>query len=320
MPMQHKLTKVNHFGMCDASAAVPLGPTTFIVANDEDNLLRVFNADISGPAVETFDLTPCLIPDPKRKEADIEGGTWLDDRTYWITSHARNKKGKVDPSRYQFFAVKITVLEDEISFGCVGQPYTNLLEDMLNDPALEQYGLRHASTLPPKEQGALNIEGLCTTPAKSLYIGFRNPIPDDKALIIPLENPVELIEGKASAKFGTAFQLDLGGLGIRSIKYWAARRTYVIVAGSYSGDEPATEESRPSALYRWSGDLEQAPVKIEINVSDLNPEAQVIYPSQDSMFQILSDDGTRVVDGEQCKDLADPDKKRFRSEWVMLAP
>jgi hypothetical protein len=318
MPMLHRPVRLEHFGMCDASAAVPVGPTTFIVANDEDNLLRVYHADISGPAIETFDLEPCLIPDPKKKEADIEGGTWLDDKIYWITSHARNKKGKVDPNRYQFFAVKIGVLQDKISLDCVGKPYTRLLDDMLNDPALAKYGLKEASKLPPKEKGAFNIEGLCTTPEKSLYIGLRNPIPDDKALIIPLENPAELIEGNGPAKFGTAFQLDLGGLGIRSIKYWAARRMYVIVAGSFNGDELSSEESQPSLLYSWSGDLAQAPMKIEVEVADMNPEAQVIYPDQESMFQILSDDGNREVDGEICKDLSDQEKKRFRSEWITL--
>jgi hypothetical protein len=290
----------------------------FIVANDEDNILRVYHADIPGPPIETFDLAPCLIPNPSGKEADIEGGTWLGDKIYWITSHARNKKGKKIPSRYQFFAVKLQVLQDEISLVCAGQPYTQLLDDMLSDPALDQYGLKEASTLPPKEKGAFNIEGLCATPENTLYIGLRNPIPDGKALIIPLENPAELIEGTPKAKFGIAFQLDLGGLGIRSIKYWAARQTYVIVAGSFNGDESPIEESVPSVLYRWSGDLKEAPLKIEVGVSDLNPEAQVIYPSQESMFQILSDDGNRVVNGEKCKDLVDGEKKRFRSKWVVL--
>ena len=254
---------------------------------------------------------------PSEKEADIEGGTWLDDTIYWITSHARNKKGKVDPSRYQFFAVKINVLHDELSLSCVGEPYTQLLDDMLNDPALAQYGLKEASKLPPKEKGASNIEGLCTTPEKNLYIGFRNPIPDDKALIIPLMNPDELVKGDGPAKFGKAFQLDLGGLGIRSIKYWEVRRKYLIVAGSY-GDEPSNEESQASALYRWSGDPAQAPVKMEVKISDMNPEAQVIYPHQESMFQFPSDDGNRVVDGTPCKDLSDSEKKSFRSEWIML--
>jgi hypothetical protein len=304
--------------MCDASAAVPVGPTTFIVANDEDNLLRIYHSDISGPAIHTFDLAPCLMPNPDGKEADIEGGTWLNDRIYWITSHARNRKGTKLPNRYQFFAVKLNLIKDEISLLCVGKPYTHLLDDMLKDPALNQYGLEEASTLPPKVKGALNIEGLCTTPENTLYIGFRNPIPDGRALIIPLENPAEIIEGKSTAQFGTAFQLDLGGLGIRSIKYWDYHQTYLIVAGSFNGDDSVNGKSEPSRLYRWSGDTKESPVQIEVEVSDMNPEAQVIYPNQEIMFQILSDDGNRVTDGKKCKDLIDTEKKRFRSEWIVL--
>lgn len=304
--------------MCDASAAVPVGPTTFIVANDEDNFLRVYHSDISGQPIAIFDLAPCLIPDAERKEADIEGGTWLDDRIYLITSHARNRNGKKIPNRYQFFAVKLEVHQDEISLHCAGKPYTHLLDDMLDDKALEQYGLSEASNLPPKTKGALNIEGLCTTPDKRLYIGFRNPIRDGRALIIPLENPAELVEGRGRAKFGTAFQLDLGGLGIRSIKYWNFHRIYMIVAGSYHGPEPALEPSEHSALYKWSGNLDEAPIKLEVEIPDMNPEAQVIYPNQETMFQILSDDGTRTVDGQTCKDVADEKKRSFRSEWIVL--
>lgn len=316
--MSRRPVQLEHFGMCDASAAVPVGPATFIVASDEDNFLRLYHSDISGQPIATFDLTPCLIPDPEGKEADIEGGTWLDDRIYWITSHARNRNGKKIPTRYQFFAVKIDVLHDELALQPAGQPYTHLLEDMLDDPALHPYGLKEASTLPPKTKGAMNIEGLCATPDKRLYIGFRNPILDGKALIIPLENPAELVEGKSHAKFGTAFQLDLGGLGIRSIKYWNCYRIYLIVAGSYHGDEPGLETSEPSALYRWSGNLNEAPVKLDVEVSDMNPEAQVIYPNQEMMFQILSDDGNMMVDGETCKVQVNVEKRRFRSKWIML--
>lgn len=34
-----------HFGMCDASVAVALSSSTFIAANDEDNVLRVYSAE-----------------------------------------------------------------------------------------------------------------------------------------------------------------------------------------------------------------------------------------------------------------------------------
>ena len=318
MPLNHSPVELQHFGTCDASAAVPLGPALFVVANDEDNFLRVYHSDISGPPVQTFDLSPCLSAGTDG-EADIEGAAWLDDKVYWITSHARSKKGKKEPSRYQFFAVEFVLREDDLEMRCVGEPYTGLLDVMLADPALEQFGLKAASELPPKEKGALNIEGLCATPEGKLHIGFRNPIPGGKALVVPLENPSELVRGKVEDKLAAPYQLDLGGFGIRSMKYWRQRQTYMIVAGRFSGDEPG-DVGEPSALYRWSGDTNEAPVRVmEVDLSDMNPEAQVIYPQQESFFQIISDDGTADVGGKQCKK-AEEAQRRFRSRWLSLPP
>lgn len=319
MPLTHSLVQLEHFGMCDASAAVPVGPSLFVVANDEDNFLRVYHSDISGPPVQTFDLAPCLSQGNGGDEADIEGGTWLSDRVYWITSHARNKNGKKKPARYQFFAVEFVLREDDLSLRCVGKSYTKLLDDILADPALERFGLKAASELAPKEKGALNIEGLCATPKGELLIGFRNPIPEGKALIIPLENPAEIVEGTSAARLGKAFQLDLGGLGIRSLKYWEQRQTYVIIAGHFGAGESGTAENVPSVIYRWSGDTGQPPVRVEgLDLSDFNPEAQVIYPHQESSFQLLSDDGTVKVGGMDCKDVEDAGQRRFRSRWLSL--
>jgi hypothetical protein len=320
MPLTHSPARLEHTGACDASAAVPVGPALFVVANDEDNILRVYNSDISGPPVQTFDLAPCLSAETGDDEADIEGGTWLGDRVYWITSHARNKNGKKKPSRYQFFAVEFVLREDDLSLRCVGSPYTRLLDDLLADPVLKRFDLKAASELPPKQRGALNIEGLCATPEGIIYVGFRNPIPEGRALVVPLLNPAELVEGAAAARFGAPFQLDLGGLGIRSIKYWEHRRTYMIVAGHFGADEPGEAGDVPSVLYRWAGDTKQAPVRVEgVDLSDLNPESQVIYPRQESSFQIISDDGNADIGGTKCKDV-DAGKRRFRSRWLSLPP
>jgi hypothetical protein len=40
--------ELQHQGICDASGAFALDDNRFIVANDEDNLLRVYSADESG--------------------------------------------------------------------------------------------------------------------------------------------------------------------------------------------------------------------------------------------------------------------------------
>jgi hypothetical protein len=51
----------------------------------------------------------------------------------------------------------------------------------------------------------------------------RNPIPGKRALLVPLENPEEVVDGRA-AKLGTPILLPLGGLGVRNIEYFEARR------------------------------------------------------------------------------------------------
>src|ERR1041384_2188821 len=53
---------VLHIGCCDASAGVAVSSNLFIVANDEDNLLRVYRRDRSGAPVQSFQAGPFLQP------------------------------------------------------------------------------------------------------------------------------------------------------------------------------------------------------------------------------------------------------------------
>jgi hypothetical protein len=111
---------------------------------------------------------------------------------------------------------------------------------MFQDERLKKYELEKAEKLAPKEEGGLNIEGLTATPNGELLIGFRNPIPGGKALILPLTNPLDLIqkpETEVNAIFGEPIELDLGGLGIRSIEYWQVYQVYLIIAGAYDGSD-----------------------------------------------------------------------------------
>jgi len=297
-----------HFGMCDASAAVALSPSAFIAANDEDNILRVYATHQSGLPIQAIDISDHLIPESKDSEADIEGSAILDGKVFWITSHGRNKKGKAKPSRYQFFATDVKQQDSYFSIEIVGQPYTQLQYDLLEDAKLSQYQLEDAAQLPPKERGGFNIEGLCATPERTLLIGFRNPIPKGKALIVPLLNPFEVTQGE-SAQFGHPIELDLEGLGIRSLEYWPERNVYLICAGPFDG-------AKDFKLYRWAGPGHGAELLAGIDIQDLNVEGIVTYPGNATQFQILSDDGSRWVDGEVCKELEQPKQRRFRSAWI----
>jgi hypothetical protein len=109
-----------YFGMCDASAAVAIGRNMFVVANDEDNVLRVDRNDQAASPIYSLDLTDFLKVDPKHPEADIEGATRVGKRIYWITSHGRNKEGKVRTSRRRLFATEFKADGDKVIISPLG--------------------------------------------------------------------------------------------------------------------------------------------------------------------------------------------------------
>jgi hypothetical protein len=293
-------------GMCDASAAVAIGPDVFAVGNDEDNTLRLYRAKDGGLPFKSFDLSNFLKVDPKSPESDLEGAAWLGNQIFWISSHGRNRDGKFRESRHRFFATTVQGTNESVRLVPVGRPYTRLLSDLVRDPRLKPYRLSAASKLPPKHQDALNIEGLCAMPDGNLLIGFRNPIPLGRALVVPLLNPSELIAG-AVARFGDPMLLHLGGQGVRDIGFWRDR--YLIVAGS-------ADAEGVSNLYSWKGPGTEPERLPGIDLQDLNPEALVVYPEHPKSFQVLSDDGTRRVEGLECKRLPDPNQRSFRGFWV----
>jgi hypothetical protein len=301
-------TQTFYYGMCDASAAVALDNELFAVANDEDNALRIYRAEAGGPPVQSVDLSAFLHVDQKKPETDLEGACWLGDRIFWISSHGRNRAGEYRSSRHRFFATQLQKTATGVKLVSAGRVYTGLLGDLLREPRFRSFELDVASRLPPKTPGALNIEGLCATSEGRLLIGFRNPIPRARALLIPLLNPNELLAGK-SAKFGEPILLNLGGRGVREIVSWQG--LYLIVAGSYDG-------RGQSKLYQWSGGTDEPREISEVDLKDFNAEALIVYPDKRWSFQLLSDDGTVMMDGVACKSLANGSLKRFRSVWVTL--
>ncbi|MCG9889726.1 MAG: DUF3616 domain-containing protein [Thermosynechococcaceae cyanobacterium MS004] len=311
--------ELQHRGICDASGAVALDEDHFVVANDEDNILRVYRSDISGSSVSEIgntDINKYFINNPKHKETDIEGAAQIGDIIYWITSHGTNKEGKSKPERRQFFANKVLTSHGSRSFQQVGYSYTQLVEDMLKDERLHHYRLDKAAKVPPKQKEGLNIEGLAATPNQEILIGFRNPIPQDKAILLTLKNPKDLIEKSVHAIFGDPIELDLNGLGIRSIEYWRSQGCFIIIAGAYDGSDQFS-------LYQWSGLEVENPQPIEITglPSDFRPESVLFYPNQNSQFQLLSDDGSiERIAGTPCKEIDDEDSihKYFRSLWIKI--
>jgi hypothetical protein len=296
-------------GMCDASAIVLAGNDHFIVADDEDNILRVYSRTMGGAPAQTLDLSSFLRVDPKSPETDLEGAAVLDGRVYWITSHARNKNGKERPSRYRFFATTVIVTNGTIELKPTGNVSTRLLADLLNEPRLKAFDLTAAAQRAPKTKDAFNIEGLCATPEGGLLLGFRNPNPGGKALLVPLLNPAELLDGKA-ARFGAPLLLDLGGHGIRSLTRSGAR--YFMIAGSYDG-------KGTSSLYEWGGGALAPKLLPHPELKGLNPEAlECLTENGRERLLVVSDDGTLKIGGTDCKEVQDPNLRYFRATVIDL--
>lgn len=303
----HPSDAIIYTGMADASGAVAVGTNWFAVANDEDNPIRIYRRDQGGPPVKTFNFTAFLELDPKKSEVDFEAATRVGDRAYWLSSNGRNRKGRERSNRHRFYATTILETAHGVDLTPVGKPYKWLLEDLCSAPQLKRFNLAQAAALPPKDAGALNIEGLCGTPDQRLLIGFRNPVPGGLALVVPMMNPDGAIAGKR-AVLGEPILLDLGGLGIRDMAYGEGK--YLIVAGPYDGHKDGG-----FALYEWSGGVEQ-PKKLKVKLRGFSPEAIIIYPDKGlKEFQLLSDDGTRKIQGRINKELPLPEQQ-FRGYWV----
>lgn len=290
----------------DGSAAVAIDSNLFANASDEDSVIRLYRRERGGKPVQTMDLSSFLEVDPRSPETDIEAAARIGNRAFWITSHGRNKNGKERVSRHRFFATDIRTNEHGIQILPAGKPYKNLLDDLTAAEQLKQFGLAAAAARAPKSPGGLAIEGLAATPDGRLLIVFRNPVPKGRALLVPLLNPDEVIDGK-HAQFGEPIQLDLGGLGIRDISSWQGE--FIIIAGRYAG-------GGTSKLFRWAGGKALPQPLKHFSLKGLNPEAILIYPDRGLReFQLLSDDSTEQKNISNDASVT-RNGKQFRSVWI----
>jgi hypothetical protein len=289
-------------GTCDASAAITLAGDLFVVANDEDNVLRFYRISQPGKPVQTFSLNPLLAGESKSPELDLEGAARLGPRVFFISSHGSKKEGNFAPARHRFFALELSEGTRDVAVKLAGRPYTNLVADLARDPRYLRFQLAEAAKQSSDSAGGFNIEGLTETSQGTLLIGFRSPIPERRALLAPLLNPNEIITGEPS-RFGEPIQLDLGGLGVRGMASTA--QGFYLLAGPDDGNAP-------SRLFFWAGGSESPRALNEIQFRKSNPEAICFLSVGAGTALILSDDGSRKIEGTECKSLPDAER-HFRA-------
>jgi hypothetical protein len=296
---------VEFTGTCDASGAVPIDARRFAIAGDEDNVLRIYDAEHGGPPVDTIDVSAELGLNGKNPEADLEAATRLGERALWISSHARTNKARVDPDRFRFFSTNLPRPGAAVTVS--GTAYRDLLSDLLADPRLRELGLEASTRKAPEQEGGFNLEGMTATPDGQVLLGFRNPIPRGRALLVAIVDPLATLRGER-ARLGDPIQLDLGGMGVRGLSYWRGR--YLIAAGPHGDDDS-------SRLYTWKGPGTAPEAHEQVAIEGFRAEA-FFTPEQVDRFMLFSDDGSRVVSGRPCKELANASERRFRGVWLSL--
>ena len=159
--------------MCDASAAVALDARHFVVAGDEKNVLLIYER--GRPKV----LAQVPLDDflrSKGDEADLEAGTRIGERIYWIGSMSRDGKGRPAPACDRFFATDIVGGSTPPTLRPVGKAPSHLRDAIISSEAGRELQLEQAAAKAPEAPGGLNIEGLTHTDDGALLIGFRNPL------------------------------------------------------------------------------------------------------------------------------------------------
>ncbi|MCI3273949.1 DUF3616 domain-containing protein [Streptomyces sp. 7R015] len=312
-------------GASDASAAVDVGGGYVVVANDEDNTLRLYNGAASGAPVRTWDLDSALNAD---KEVDIEAGTLVGSTIYWTGSLGNNKDGEYKADRNTVFTTTVSGSGANTSLS-FGSAYHQLRDDLVawDEANGDRYGFEAATADGeiPKEINGFNVEGLEFAPdsTSTAYVGFRAPLvppqAGGKALIVPVTNMDKVVTGTAAA-FGTPIELDLGGLSVRDIRRNSLDQ-YLILAGSWAADD----NSDPYALYSWDGVAGHQPVKVlDLPTTDAGGwESIVSVPDltrPGARVQLITDDGSADLygDGTEAKDLTHPEWQKSRSTWFTL--
>jgi len=306
-------------GISNPSGAVALDDKLFIVGDDEDNLLRVYDRNRFDKPIQTLSLSDIfkgVIKDGEDLEVDIESMATIHHVLFIIGSHSTSRTGEHRPARHRLIALQFKLdANKKLTVNPLGEIYTQLIDHLKQDARFDKYRLGKAEKLPPKAIGGLSIEGLASTPDNGLLIGFRNPLSGGKidkgrlvkgnALLVKLKNPFEVIHG-LPARFAKPIELDLEGQGIREIT-WRKKHQFMIVAGPYHENIASKTHSKETGkLYHWFSRSKKLKEYKKVALENLNIEAAFFYPKDNKTVQLLSDDGQMR------------NEKRFRSQIVKL--
>lgn len=233
----------------------------------EHALFPQMRFDLQGAAGEFRDLK-----DLEALDVDARGNI------YAITSFSRTREGSVVAGRERFarFRVEGNAIADPIVV-------SDLKERMIEKHPILRDAAGFASG---KSESALSIEGLAFDEKKErLFVGFRSPVPEGKALVMTIENPIGIFErGETPVVSDELTAINLKGGGIRGMTFDPRMGGFLILS---------RETQKKFRIWFWDGAGHTAHRVRVIGMKDLqNAEGitPVSWHGQDRLL-IVSDDG-----------------------------
>ena len=309
----YPITSRYHTGTSDGSTAITTGTDYMWVADDENQIIRLYSTTNSGSPLKEINFNNDL---GSSSEIDLEGSYRNGNNIYWMGSHT-------ETSRSVIFGTVETENGIQSTLAYTGK-YTNLRNDLISwdnnnghGKGAKHYGL----------ETTLEIEGFSIDPNNigGALLALRAPLVEGKALLIPITNLETIITEGGSANFGSPIELDLESHSFRSID--CNEFGCVIIGGPVSN----VTDFR---LFTWNGNPEE---KAELRAVDLmsrqllgSYEGIAGIPSEpftgtngDNLeIQLLVDMGTFNFynDGSEAKALPHAEWKKFKSDVVTFGP
>ena len=274
-------------GIYEPSAIVQLPDGRFLVAEDElehpFSLLTIdYDGQVSHRALTAgwFDFNEAFW-----KVDDLEGLT-IDPSGWVYAASSQSRQGDGDRKKAREKLVRFRIEGERV----VDAHSVTTLKAALTvtHPVLDAA----ARVLDVKEDGGFNVEAIEMDPdGRRLWVGFRSPLLDGKALLACFENPADVFtKGAAPAIAPVLEALDLGGHGVRGMGYVPALHGFVLISG------PVSRSRSAFRLWFWNG-RPGAPVQAIFLPDKLDiGHAEGICPARidgHERIVVVSDDGSR---------------------------
>lgn len=285
-------------GTSDASSAISVGNGYWLVADDEDDLIRLYDSTTSSRNVNQF----LPYSGNNSGEIDFEASARRGDTIYWLGSHSNAKDGSLESSRYRIFRTTVSGSGATTALSADGL-YAGLRTDLVNWDTANGNTLGFAAGakkgVGPNELGGFDIEGAEFSPdEKSLYLGMRSPVSPaavgGKAVIVPVTNIDAVIDGTEDhASFADAILLDLGGDSIRELRR-NDRNEYLILSAKAGGDSDASSQH----LWAWDGQPDSKPRLLTTQLpTDVEPD----HTDNAGAWEGIGEMPARLVPGAQVR-------------------